>query len=136
MADRSVVPVRKFGFLPQQEAFSQAEEADVLLLPIHEPVSVPAKLLEYLATGKPILLIGLPGCEAWKLVERTGSGWCCDSADIPGLAQLLLSIVNGSAPLVHRNWDEIRRYERSTLTAAYAPLLRKSEAFASSETVI
>jgi len=60
------------------EALSAMTAADVLVAIMWNDVrgapDIPGKVFEYIGAGRPILVIGPPGNEAQKLVERTGLG--------------------------------------------------------------
>ena len=47
--------VNVLGFMPQQKAMQHVAETDYLLLTMTNDISLPGKLFEYLALGKPIL---------------------------------------------------------------------------------
>jgi glycosyltransferase involved in cell wall biosynthesis len=128
--DRGIFENRKsslnlYDFVPQKEALSFMEEADVLLLPWADRFNIPGKVFEYLATGKPILAICHPDSEVARIVHDTASGWCVNPDDAPALQSVLTEMhaLGGKFP-VARNWEAIRRYERPRLAAEYAKLIR------------
>ena len=62
-----------------EECLKQMREAHVLLaLQPASPLQVPAKMYEYVAMGRPLLVIGGEGATA-ALVERHGLGRCCSN---------------------------------------------------------
>jgi glycosyltransferase involved in cell wall biosynthesis len=116
-------PVRLLGFMPQQQALQQMEETDFLLLTMTNEISLPGKLFEYLATGKPILAITPRGSEVERILTETGGGWCAEPDDRVGI-QAMLHRAFGSAS-AGTGWfrsdrDAIRRYERPGLAREYA----------------
>ena len=129
--ERAVLESRKarleiLGFMPQAEALRQVEDADYLLLNMSNDISLPGKLFEYLAIGKPILAITPRNGEVNRLLEATGAGLCADPDDREGIKALLTgacSAKSGSLTPVKPNPDAIRRYERPRLTAEYATIL-------------
>ncbi len=66
------------GHLPHREALREMVEADVLLLSTacrrNSTHVIPAKTYEYLASGRPILVVGAPDSDALRLVEDNGAG--------------------------------------------------------------
>jgi len=70
------------GYVPHPKAIKEMLRADVLLLPTapgdNGASLIPAKVFEYLASGRPILVVGEPDCEPWRLVGRLVAGVRCD----------------------------------------------------------
>jgi glycosyltransferase involved in cell wall biosynthesis len=114
--------VRLLGFMPQREAIQRVEETDYLLLTMTNDISLPGKLFEYLAMGRPILALTQPRSEVEQILQETGTGICADFADPEAIQRMLEAAQNG-CPWFQPKPDAIRRYERSTLTAAYAELI-------------
>ena len=114
------------GFMPQSEALRHVETTDYLLLTMTNEISLPGKLFEYLATGKPILAVTPPGSEVDRILQETGGGWCAAPDDLRGLQGLIL----GAIQRKRRNenfqsaTNAIRRYERPRLAAEYGALMR------------
>ncbi len=120
--------VRVFGFLPQQEALRWIAETDYLLLTMTNDFSLPGKLFEYLASGKPIIALSPAGGEVDRLIAETGSGWCVPYDDTPAVRDVLAQAVRlalaGQIPF-RTNRDAVARFERPRLTAAYGRLIRE-----------
>ena len=128
--DRSIFENRNSSlhfhdFVPQKEALSFMEEADVLLLPWTDRFNIPGKVFEYLATGNPILEICFPDSEVARIIRETVSGWCVNPDDMSAVQRVLKEIyVSGGKYPRERNWDAIRKYERPRLAAEYVRLIR------------
>ena len=77
--------------VPLEEALSALRRFDILLLSTHPERDeiIPAKLLEYLAVGRPILSLS-PNPEVARILEETGTGVQLPVDDAAGLAGLLL----------------------------------------------
>jgi glycosyltransferase involved in cell wall biosynthesis len=118
--------VRILGFMPQAKALQQIEETDYLLLTMTNEISLPGKLFEYLATGKPILALAARGSEVDRILEETGAGWCADPFDPAAIAALLRRAVEyRDTAGTHIRKENILRYERPRLTAGLAALLEE-----------
>jgi glycosyltransferase involved in cell wall biosynthesis len=92
------------GRVPRTESLRQMVSASALLLlqPGHT-VSVPGKLYEYLAAGRPILAIAEEG-ETASLVRASGVGRSVTPSDHEGIASALLDVVRlASERLVRPN---------------------------------
>ena len=112
-------------FVPQKDARRFMEETDVLLLPCADRINIPGKFFEYLATGKPILVLCYPDSEVARVMEETASGWWVNPDDITAVQRVLSEIHNLGGKYPHnRNWEAIRRYERPRLAAQYARVIR------------
>ena len=76
------------NLLPYREALRRVAGADVLLLVIGRDHAemLPAKLFDYLATGRFILGIGPSPSEAEEILRSTGAGIMVDPDDMQGIA--------------------------------------------------
>ena len=95
-----------------------ASATALLIMQPHSNVRIPAKTYEYIASGRPIILIGDEGA-ASHLIERYRLGrWCRDS--VPAIKEMLLSILNGTAPINPPARDDIKRFDYKSLTGQLA----------------
>lgn len=113
--------VRLLGFMPQRDALRWMEETDYLLLTMTDPISLPGKLFEYLATHKPILAITPRGSEVERVLHETGAGWTAPPGDPEAIRAMILRACAGAR--LEPNNAAIRRYERPRLAAEYARVL-------------
>jgi glycosyltransferase involved in cell wall biosynthesis len=130
--------VKLVGFLPQSQALRYLEETDYLLLTMTDTISLPGKLFEYLATGKPILAISPRGGEVDRIIEETQSGWCAPPDDplaIQAMLRRAYEESRGGRSALRPNRERIRRYERPRLAAEYARLMDRVFEPAASVTV-
>ena len=121
-------PVKALGFMPQSEALRQMEDADYLLLTMTNDISLPGKLFEYLATGKPILALSPKGGEVDRILRETGAGWCVDPGDRAGIQAMLRMAWDGAhagPARFPRNEPLIRSFERPALTAEYGEAIHR-----------
>lgn len=74
----SIPRVRRIGSVPYEQLPAVAQQADALVMPYADlPVTramQPLKLLEYLATGKPVAVRDLPATRAWSDCLDIASG--------------------------------------------------------------
>ena len=113
--------------MPQAEGLRHVETTDYLLLTMTDGPSLPGKLFEYLATGKPIVAISPLDGEVARILRRTGAGRCVAPTDRQGIRNLLLDVYhhqqqgsNGFRP----DWNEIQRFERPRLAGEFGTLIR------------
>ena len=78
------------GFMPQAEALKYMEDTDYLLLTMTNDISVPGKLFEYMATGKPILAVTAPGSEVDQILRETASGLSAPPDNLGQLQALVM----------------------------------------------
>jgi glycosyltransferase involved in cell wall biosynthesis len=107
--------IRLLGFMPQNQAIRYMEETDFLLMTMTDGVSLPGKLFEYLATGKPIIAISPDGGEVQRILAETQAGWCVDPNNLGNITALLDFLFSEGSPAttLHPNWDVINSYERT-----------------------
>jgi glycosyltransferase involved in cell wall biosynthesis len=113
--------------VPHEECIRRLAQADVLLLvQVGAPLSVPGKLFEYMALGKPMFVLTSGGATA-DLVEREGLGVCADPDDVGQIEEALLSFcgqfASGEA-LATVSADVRSRYDGRRLTEQLDAVLR------------
>lgn len=118
--------------LPHGRVVQARQEADVLLLFVlpqaRRSGHIPGKLFEYLACGRPVLLIGQPG-DASDLIEESGVGYCVPGDRVDEIAGILSLIA--SRPQIfreryyHPRTDVIARYERRALAGRLAEVFKE-----------
>jgi glycosyltransferase involved in cell wall biosynthesis len=121
---------RCLGFLEQVEAFRYLEESDYLLVTMMHAGSIPGKVFEYLATGKPILAFGPRESEVGRLITRTGAGWCIDPAGDPAqnrqLMERLIAEPGNAEQLGYRpDREAIQGFARPCQAEEYARLIEQ-----------
>lgn len=119
--------LRLFGFMPQGESFKRVAETDYLLLTMTNDFSLPGKLFEYMASGKPILALSPQGGEVDLMLRETSTGWCVPHGDPAAVRDLLTRAVEAARnpeALPRIDWEAVRRYERPRVAAELARLMR------------
>ena len=87
--------VKQFGLLSFDNVIKEISRAALLLLIVHNDENtskfcIPAKLFEYMATGRPILAVTPPGAAA-EIIATHQLGQCIEHSDIPGIERAVLS---------------------------------------------
>ena len=101
--------------LPHRLCLQEMAAAHILLiLQPHSAVRIPAKTYEYIASGRPIILIGEEGA-ASHLIERHRLGRWCQNA-VPTIKALIADIVAGETMINPPASEDIRRFDYSVLT--------------------
>lgn len=119
--------------VPYEQAYERQRRADALLVVTdpRRPDMLPAKLLDALPTGRPVLA-ATSNPDVLRVLERTGTGRA--ATDAAALASLLESMVRAkqrgeSSPLAfHPSREGIASYEASSVAARYAKLIREVRA--------
>ncbi|MBI2967091.1 MAG: glycosyl transferase family 1 [Bacteroidetes bacterium] len=113
--------VRRINYLPHREVMEEMQKSRVLLLLINRTGNatgiLTGKFFEYLATGRPILLIGPVEGDASAILKETGSGVTCDFDDAPSLRKIILNLFDlyKNNRLIG-NSEKIGKYSRKELT--------------------
>jgi glycosyltransferase involved in cell wall biosynthesis len=108
--------------VPYQECLQQMCEADALLVVQPDsPLQIPGKIYEYVATQRPLLLVGGEGATA-NLVQRHRLGLACPN-DAGKIRQLMGDVLEGRQVLSASPQAEIDRFNYRSLTADLACVL-------------
>lgn len=97
--------VHRFDHLPQAQALTRQREADILFLPLafESPIpevvrsSAPAKVAEYLASGRPVIVHAPRGSFISSFFAARDAGLVIDQPDVDALAQALTRLSGDSA---------------------------------------
>lgn len=114
------------GMVPHADTLHHLAQSDALLLIVanEHRANIPAKLYEYLAIGRPILLLCPPGAAAEKIVSETGSGVFANINDIDDIKQKICFLIHRpSRVIAPRRFDKIHSYSSISTTAHLADVL-------------
>ncbi|MGH7767346.1 MAG: glycosyltransferase [Candidatus Binatia bacterium] len=114
--------IRREAPVPHDECVRQMMAAEILLiLQPASPLQIPAKIYEYIATGRPLLVIGGEGATV-QLVDKHRLGICCpnQTSEIKSLIQRL---VTGETRIVPPRQEERERFAYRTLAGDLASVL-------------
>lgn len=126
--ERLAVDLEKQGFLRREPPISHSaclremQRSSVLLvLQPDSPLQVPAKIYEYVATGRPLLLIGGEGATA-NLVTRHALGVSSPN-QVARIKSLLLELASGKQQLIPPDASRVNRFEYRSLSGELASVL-------------
>ena len=107
--------------VPHKVCLQQMSEAQVLLV-IQDgyPLQIPGKIYEYIATGRPLLIIGGTGATS-HLVECHGLGKCCLNR-AQEIKRLFLSLLEKRESFQAPTQQQVEPFDYSTLTGELAHL--------------
>jgi glycosyltransferase involved in cell wall biosynthesis len=116
------------GYLPREASLGIVRTADLLFLAMHNlpegrrATTVPSKMYEYMASGRPILA-AVPDGDAKDFLAQVGTAFICRPDDREGMIKVLRKAYDGwkrrSQPPA-ANEAFLRSFERRTLTKALA----------------
>jgi glycosyltransferase involved in cell wall biosynthesis len=114
-------PVEQLGFMPQEQAIRQLEEADYVLQIANDPTAHGGKMFDYIASGVPILAISPAGGEIDRLLKETRTGWCVDGKDPEAIRAMLLEAYrhfrDGTRGLPEPDRDAVEQFSWPNLVA-------------------
>ena len=126
--ERLAVDLEQHGFLRREPAISHSlclaemkRSSVLLVLQPDSPLQVPAKIYEYVATGRPLLLIGGEGATA-NLVNRHALGVSSPN-QVESIKALLHELANGNRKLVPPDAARVNRFEYRSLTGELSAVL-------------
>ena len=115
------------GYLSHQEALTAMMAADALLLIAcddPEALFIPGKSFEYLASGKPILLISNVR-ETLQLFAAQPGVLACDPAQAPQICAALERLLGDASLAQAARQRDVRLYERRHQAGQLASLLNR-----------
>lgn len=104
--------------IPFAALFAELQRAHVLLAVVseHMTYSVPYKIYDYMAAGRPILALAPRDAALYELLADSDAGHCVEPADIDGIAQTLEKILFGAAAPAR---SRLERFRWSNLAQDY-----------------
>jgi glycosyltransferase involved in cell wall biosynthesis len=110
--------------IPFTALFGQLQRAHVLLAVVsdHMTYSVPYKIYDYMAAGRPILALAPLDAGLHELLSDSDAGLCVDPTDIDGIVQALEATLFGSAApsrarIDHFRWPNLAQDYRAAIDA-------------------
>ncbi len=119
--------VRVRGQVDHRAAIDAMRSADALLLVANTTpgaeATVPGKLFEYLAVGRPVLAVAPPASSTADVLAQTGGGWLAPAGDADAIAGVLRDAYRQrSAPVCISN---LERFDRRALTGSLARIFEE-----------
>lgn len=129
--ERMAQDLEKHGVLSReppvshQECLRQMARADALLtMQPGSTLQIPAKIYEYIATKRPLVVIGDPGA-TFNLVQRHRLGVCCANQS-HAIKQLFADLVCVSAKIVIPSEDAAAQFDYKNLTGQLVNVFNKA----------
>lgn len=122
------------GYVPHEESIFYIKSADLLFLPMHNiadghrATTVPGKLYEYIASGRPILA-AVPEGDAKDILMKSGLAYITQPDDSNLMLEGLKNIYYDWKNNVHKynpNWDYISKFDRKEITKLLADVFDKT----------
>ncbi len=105
--------------IPRTACLQQMAQSRILLvLQAGFPLQIPAKIYEYIASGRPLLVIGGNGATA-NLVARHQLGRCCAN-HVHDIKSLLLQLARGQAEIKVPGTEAVEHFHYHSLTGELA----------------
>lgn len=119
------------GYLSHPEAIAAMRSADVLLLPMpggrNAETIISGKVFEYLAAGKPILVVGPKDCECARIINEcsTGTAVTFHSAAVSAALRQLHADWRAGQPLPQCPPERLGQFSRLELTERLADIFNE-----------
>jgi glycosyltransferase involved in cell wall biosynthesis len=117
--------VRRWGQLDHPSTLARERAADLLLLVANTTpgaeATVPGKLFEYLASGRPVLAIAPRESSTADVLAQTGGGWLADPRDPEAIVRQLRAAFAGETCALDR--AALARFDRRRLAGELARVL-------------
>lgn len=115
-------------YIPHDQVTRMQKQSQVLLMKINETPSargiITGKMFEYLASHRPILLIGPEDGDAAKIINEAGAGVVNNYTDVTALKSKILSFYNQyESGTLEVNPKGIDKYSRKNLTGKLVEVL-------------
>lgn len=125
--EQSICGIR---YLPHKQALKKIMQSHLLLLTIFKRTGeeiITGKVFEYLASGKPILMISSEG-EVARIVRSLNRGTVVEHSNIEGIAEAILSYFNAyqNGKLSFSDPFSTKEFDRKILTRKLADIFEKS----------
>jgi len=127
-SERLAQELEKHGFLRREAPvahqaclWQMARARALLIIQPDSPLQIPGKIYEYIATGRPLLLIGGEGATA-RLVRQHRLGISCPNT-VADIKQLIRQLVKGQLELKSPPPECIEHFDYRTLTGDLAKVL-------------
>lgn len=118
--------VEFFGYVNHRKAIANILRADLLIYPVSDRASqdfIPGKTFEYLASGKPVLVIG-PEIEGVSILQNHSEIKVVENGNLSKIEESLLDFIEkGRKTFDTPNWKELSKYERKALNGELAKVL-------------
>ena len=121
--------VEFIDFVSHPEAINFMMSSHILLLIIPKTENnqyiVPGKLFEYMATGKPVLVVGPPESMAARIVRQANAGEAFAYDDAEGMKNFLLRQYQNQSKGIYPDpdWEVISQFSRERLTQRLAEII-------------
>ena len=115
--------VKMFSYLPHNQVISQLKSSRVLLLMVNNTPNskgiITGKIFEYMASNRPILVIGPEDGDLAKIISATKSGVVCGYDNEVKLKEIILDLFNNKL-IFNPNFE---KYSRKNLTKSLSIVL-------------
>ena len=122
--------IEVLGHTSHAEAIAAMRSADALLLVANTTpgaeATVPGKLFEYLAVGRPVLAVAPRESATADVLRQTGGGWLADVSDVNSIACTLRRAYTDRTAAIDKN--ALEAFDRRRLTRDLAVVLDKISA--------
>ena len=120
-------------YIPHDQVATALHESTLLMLPLMPGTEagtlglIPAKLFEYMASGRPILCIGSENGDTARILKETHTGATADFEDCEKIKEIVLAYYNQhlTTGLPDNDTTSIEKYSRRGLAGEFTKLIER-----------
>ena len=121
--------IKRIEYLPHNEINRYQLDSSILYLPLNNTPNVegiiPGKLFEYLASRKPILLIGSITGDSSTIIKEANAGYTIDFNDFEGIKKSIKKVYDdwNNESNSSSNNNDIQKFSRREIAKKFASVL-------------
>lgn len=111
---------------PEAIRLMLSSSALLIIIPRHRNNGciITGKIFEYIASGKPVILVGPPGGDASDIITSSGAGMAFDYDNAEGIREFVLRLINGEFSVSATGKE---KYSRKNLSRKLSEILSEAE---------
>lgn len=106
--------VKLLHYMPKDEYQQISDQCDVGMMFLDHRFTIPnfpSRILNYLASGNPVLAATDPYSDIGTIARDNGFGFCCESNDVKGFEKVVQNFISADRELMgKRGWEFFKKH--------------------------